>query len=251
MFYIKKGITLFLITATLGTSQTMAAEKWWEKAIDLLSGENEVQLPGEISTTEIADAFREALSIGSQQVVAQLGTADGFNTDPAVHIPLPGELARVKSMLANVGMSRFVDDLELKLNRAAEKATPIAKELFLQAISEMEFDDVVTIYQGQNNSATLYFQEEMSQSLSQQMAPIVEESLMQVGAVKALDDVLGNYNNLPFVPDVSADLTKHVVEKGMEGIFFYMAKEEAAIRENPVKQTTELLRKVFNTAVAN
>ncbi|MBT3386843.1 MAG: DUF4197 family protein, partial [Desulfobacula sp.] len=45
--------------------------------------------------------------------------------------------------------------------------------------------------------------------------------------------------------DVKADLTDHVVEKGMDGIFYYMAKEEAAIRQNPVKRTTELLKKVF------
>jgi len=46
--------------------------------------------------------------------------------------------------------------------------------------------------------------------------------------------------------DPKADLTDHVVEKGMDGIFYYMAKEEAAIRQNPVKRTTELLKKVFN-----
>jgi len=32
----------------------------------------------------------------------------------------------------------------------------------------------------------------------------------------------------------------------MDGIFYYMAKEEAAIRRNPAKRTTDLLKKVFN-----
>jgi hypothetical protein len=32
----------------------------------------------------------------------------------------------------------------------------------------------------------------------------------------------------------------------MDGIFFYIAKEEAAIRKDPLKQTTALLRKVFS-----
>jgi hypothetical protein len=31
----------------------------------------------------------------------------------------------------------------------------------------------------------------------------------------------------------------------MSGIFEYLAKEEAAIRENPAKRTTELLKQVF------
>jgi hypothetical protein len=50
---------------------------------------------------------------------------------------------------------------------------------------------------------------------------------------------------LPFVPDVKADLTNHVLEKAIAGIFLYLGKEEAAIRENPAKRTTELLKKVF------
>jgi len=35
------------------------------------------------------------------------------------------------------------------------------------------------------------------------------------------------------------------VEKGMAGIFYYIGREEAAIRENPAKRTSEILQKVF------
>jgi len=31
----------------------------------------------------------------------------------------------------------------------------------------------------------------------------------------------------------------------LNGVFHYMAEEEAAIRKNPVKRTTEILKKVF------
>lgn len=66
-----------------------------------------------------------------------------------------------------------------------------------------------------------------------------------VGAIQACDNVIDKYQTLPFVPDIKANLTDHVVRKGMDGIFYYIAKEEAAIRKNPVKQTTDLLKKVF------
>jgi len=49
-----------------------------------------------------------------------------------------------------------------------------------------------------------------------------------------------------FVPDVKANLTQHVLDLGLSGIFLYMAKEEAAIRKNPVKRTTDILQKVFS-----
>jgi hypothetical protein len=57
---------------------------------------------------------------------------------------------------------------------------------------------------------------------------------------------MGEYNSLPFVPDARANLTDYVLEKGTDGIFYYIAQEEAAIRNNPAKRTTELLRKVFS-----
>jgi hypothetical protein len=55
----------------------------------------------------------------------------------------------------------------------------------------------------------------------------------------------GNYAALPFVPDVKANLIEHVIDKGISGIFYYLAKEEAAIRKDPFKQTSTLLKQVF------
>jgi len=56
----------------------------------------------------------------------------------------------------------LLDDLELKLNRAAEQATPKAKELFLSSIEQMTMDDVMGIYNGPPDAATRYFQGKMS-----------------------------------------------------------------------------------------
>ena len=81
--------------------------------------------------------------------------------------------------------------------------------------------------------------------LAREMAPVVNRSLSEVGAIKSYDNVMGQYKQLPFVPDAKANLTDYVVTKGMDGIFYYLAKEEAAIRQNPAKRTTALLKKVF------
>lgn len=198
-----------------------------------------------LSTDEIAAGLKEALRVGSETVVSQLGQTNGFNGDPAVHIPLPDSLDRVKSTLGKVGMSSMLDDLELRLNRAAEAATPKAQSLFLQAIDDMTLDDVERIYKGPDDAATRYFQSKMSQPLAKEMAPIVDQSLSQVGAVQSYDKAMGRYESIPFVPDAKADLSSYVVEKSMDGIFYYLAQQEAAIRQNPAKRTTELLQKVF------
>ena len=85
----------------------------------------------------------------------------------------------------------------------------------------------------------------MSPALAAEMHPIVERSLAEIGAVRAYNDVMGKYRASPFVPDVNADLTSHVIEKAMDGVFHYLAEEEKAIRRDPAKRTTELLRRVF------
>jgi hypothetical protein len=198
-----------------------------------------------LTDREIGSGLREALQIGTERVVDRLGRTDGFNLDPEIHIPLPKTLASVQSALKTVGMSTLVDDLELRLNRAAEIATPKAKELFWQAIEQMTLSDVRTILNGPDNAATEYFRGKMSHPLAEAMHPVVDESLGEAGAVQAYDRMMGRYKTIPFVPDAKADLTTYVLEKGIDGIFYYIGKEEAAIRRDPVKRSTDLLRRVF------
>ena len=40
-------------------------------------------------------------------------------------------------------------------------------------------------------------------------------------------------------------MTLHAVQGVLKGLFYYLAKEEAGIRQNPGKRTTELLSRVF------
>jgi len=222
-----------------------AQGSWWQKGVDLLKSPTGTTVQQSLTSEEIGAGLKDALLVGSENVVAQLGRLDGFNLDPAIHIPLPQQLNSVKSLLGKVGMSSMLDDLEWKLNRAAEVATPKAKELFAQAISGMTFEDVMNIYNGPDDAATRYFQDRMTPALAREMQPVVDQSLAEVGAVQAYDNVMGQYRSIPFVPDVKADLTTYVVEKGMAGIFHYIALEEAAIRKDPAKRTTELLQRVF------
>ncbi|MGD9083054.1 MAG: DUF4197 domain-containing protein [Desulfobacterales bacterium] len=245
-FIVITCITVIGLSCSSGV--VIAGNSWFDKAKDLVGG-IEKSDNGEIalSVDDIAAGLKDALRVGSETVVAQLGKPDGFNDDPAIHIPLPENFKTVRNALNKIGMSSMLDDLELRLNRAAEVATPKAKTLFLQSIKEMTLDDVMGIYKGPDDAATKYFQNKMSPPLAKAMHPVVEDSLLQVGAVQAYDNVIGKYRSLPFVPDVKADLTNYVIDKSMKGIFHYLALEEAAIRQNPVKRTTDLLERVFGT----
>ena len=212
-----------------------------DTAKDLLFG------GGGLSDDDIAAGLREALKVGSERVVAQVGRLNGFNADPKIHIPLPGALQDVQSALRPFGLSGLADDLETKLNRGAERAALEAKALFWGSIKEMTLDDARGIYDGPDDAATQYFKAKMSKPLRKRMRPIVSYSLDEVGAVRAYDAMMDKYRAIPLVPDVKSDLTGYVVRKGLDGIFFYVAKEEEKIRRDPAARTTELLKKVFGS----
>lgn len=243
-----------LVTAALVVGLMAApasGQGFLKKLEDATGGLNKLGIGGgsnsasSLTNVEIGNGLKEALRVGTERLVGQLGSANGFNNDPEVHIPLPGSLKKVQSALSRFGMSGMADDLELRLNRAAEAATPKAKKLFFDSISSMTLDDVQKIYKGPKDSATQFFRGKMSDPLKGEFRPIVNSSLADVGAIDSYDKMMGQYKSLPFVPDVKADLVNHVLDKAIAGIFIYLGREEAAIRENPAKQTTALLKKVF------
>ncbi len=242
---ILQAFVALLFAAVLLTGPVLAQSRFLDKLKDKVTDKETVA--SALSESEIADGLKEALKVGTETVVSQLGATDGFLADPDIHIPLPKSLERAQKRLDTIGLGNLGNDLEERLNRAAEAATPRARALFVSAIQDMTLDDARGILNGPDDSATQYLRGKMSEQLSADMKPVVDDTLAQAGALDAYDSFAGRYEQIPFVlvPDVKADLTDHVTERALDGIFHYVAKEEAAIRQNPVKRTTDILKKVF------
>lgn len=241
------NIAGLLIAITL-TATTVQAQSFFDRGKNLLKELDTTSSSSVMSTLtsdEISGGLRDALRVGTERVVETLGKQDGFNNASDVHIPLPSSLKTAQSMLSKIGMSGLTDDLELKLNRAAEASIPAATGHFTDAIKNMTIDDAKMILNGPNDSATQYFRRKMSTPLAADMKPIIDDQLSKVGVIASYDKMMGEYKNIPFAPNIKANLTDHVLEKAIDGVFLYLGREEAAIRENPAKRTTELLKKVF------
>ncbi len=201
--------------------------------------------PSGLSQSEIASGLREALRVGTGRAVADLGRQDAFWANPRIRIPLPQPLADAQDALRPVGMAGLLDDLERQLNRGAEQAMPVARDLFWQAISSLTFDDVIAIWRGPDDAATRYLERTTRSELAVRMRPIVQDALGEAGAIQLYDTLVQQAAGLPFLPDLRADLTGHVLDRSMDVLFAFLAQEETAIRENPAARTTELLRRVF------
>lgn len=201
-----------------------------------------------LSQGEIGSGLKDALKVASQRVVGRVGKTDGYNGDPAIRIPLPDPLAKIEGPLKAVGAGGMLDDLQVKMNRAAEQAAPKALKIFTDAASKMSITDARGILNGPQDSATQYFKRTTSDSLTKSFRPIVDNTLSQVGAVKAFNGVKSQASSLPFAGQEvnSFNLTDFTVGKALDGLFHYLATEEAAIRNNPAARTTDLLKKVFS-----
>lgn len=238
-----------LTLAALAFPATAGAQSLFDQGRNLLN-QGGISLPGAargtgLSLADITQGLKDALAKGSQATLARLGKADGFLSDQAVHIPLPDQLRQVQSALKLVGAAGLADDLETRMNHAAEQAVPKAKDIFLGAIRNMSVSDAKGILDGPTDAATQYLRRTTGTQIGAQIRPLIETALQQAGAVNAYDRMLGRYAQIPGMPDAKASIVDWTRDKGLDGIFHYIAQEEADIRANPAARTTELLKKVF------
>lgn len=197
-----------------------------------------------LSESRIASGLKQALQISTGNAVAQTGKPDGFLKNEAIKILLPPRLQTVGRGMRMFGMGAQVDELEVGMNRAAEQATPKAKQIFLDALTRMTFDDARKILSGGDTAATEYFKRQSTNDLATAFTPIVQDSMEKVGVVRQYNRVVQN------APGGAAlgsqyDLTKYVVGKTLDGLFYVLGQEEKKIRKDPAAQTTSLLREVF------
>lgn len=204
---------------------------------------------GELSSTEIAMGLKEALNVGTARSTSQLSAVDGFFKNAAIKILLPPEAQRVESTLRRLGMGNLVDRAVLSLNRAAEDAAKTAGGIFINAVSQMTITDAVNILRGGDFAATNYFKGKTTVALSNAFRPIIDRSLQNVNATKYWGDVINAYN-LVATNKVNPDLSSYVAEKAIDGIFYQIGLEEQKIRQNPVARTTDLLKRVFGSRLA-
>jgi hypothetical protein len=198
-----------------------------------------------LSTTDIINGLKEALTQGTNKGTATLAARDGFFRNAAVKILLPNEAQQVTRKLSEIGMGGLVDAAIEKMNRAAEDAAKSAGPIFVDAIKKMTINDAKNILMGSDNAATEYLRRTTTNNLYNAFQPTIKTSLNKVGATDAWNKVFTTYNKIPFVQQVNPNLDDHVTRKAIDGVFLMIANEEKAIRKDPVQRTTALLKKVF------
>jgi hypothetical protein len=112
--------------------------------LDFLKG---IKVPAVERTDDetIISGLKEALTIGTGNAVRNVSAVDGYFGNMDIKILMPEKIRAVADVLARVGYQKQVDDFVASMNRAAEKAAPMATDYFVGAIKEMTFDDARNI----------------------------------------------------------------------------------------------------------
>ena len=198
-----------------------------------------------LSNDKIISGLKQALTVSTGKAVASTGKPDGFLKNEAIKILLPDKLRTLGKGMRLMGMGAQMDDLEVGMNRAAEQASPKAKQIFLEAVTRMSFDDARKILTSHDTAATEFFKKQSSEELTVAFAPIVHKSMENVGVIRQYNEVMKSSAAAPLLGNQNFSLDKYVVGKTLDGLFLMLGEEEKKIRANPAAQTTSLLKEVF------
>jgi hypothetical protein len=198
-----------------------------------------------LSDAKIGSGLKEALKVGTENTVSVTGKTDGYFMNQAIKILMPEKIHNLEKGLRAVGYGPQVDEFVLSMNRAAEKAAPLAKEIFWGAIGEMTFEDARKILSGPDTAATDYFKRKTSDKLTIAFKPEVDKAMNEVGVTRQYKELVGKYQTIPFMKSESFDIDQYVVTKALDGLFHVLGEEEKKIRTNPAARVTDLLKEVF------
>jgi hypothetical protein len=182
------------------------------------------------------------LAVGSERAIKQISAQGGYLNDSKIRVPLPPGLKKFAGALRKFGMGKQVEQFEQSINRAAERALAQATTILIDNIKSMSFDDARQIYQGSGDVATQYFREESGPKIATLFKPVVDSAINEVGATRCYNDLALKAAQLPIVgKKINGDLTSHVTNAALDGLFLTLAAEEKLIRKDPASRTTALL----------
>lgn len=200
---------------------------------------------GDLSNREVDQGLKGALEQGALAAVGLLGRPDGFLGNPKVRIPLPGFLQQAAGLLKAMGRGRQVEELEVAMNRAAEAAVPMARDLLVSAAKSMTVNDARGILTGGETSVTDFFAGKTREPLTVKFLPAVTTAIHKVGLAQKYNAVAGKVAGTGLVNKQEANLEHYVTGKSLDGLYLMIGEEERKIRANPAAAGSAVLRKVF------
>ncbi|QNP58711.1 DUF4197 domain-containing protein [Paenacidovorax monticola] len=202
----------------------------------------------DLSNADASSGVKAALAKGAEAAIGLLGRTDGFLGNPRVRIGLPGQLEDAAKLMRRFGQGQRIDELVTTLNRAAEAAVPMGKDLLVGAVQNMTVTDAKNILTGGDTAVTRFFADKTRTPLGERFLPVVTQATEKVGLTQQYNAFAGKAAGFGLLKKEDANLAQYVTGKTLDGLYFMIGEEERKIRQDPVGTGSALLQKVFGAA---
>lgn len=217
--------------------------------------------PAPLTETEVISGLKDALRVSTDTAVSTLNKTDGFFGNALLKILLPPEAKIITDNIDNpvlktIGVTQKINDVILRMNRSAEKASAKAAPIFISAIKGMSISDAFGILRGSDTAATHYFRVNTYSALYQEFKPVIKQYLDKdiVGSMstnEAWSTLTTAYNKAArfssSLTPINTELDDYVTKKTIHGVFFKVAEQEKEIRKDPLARVTDILKRVFGS----
>jgi hypothetical protein len=214
-----------------------------------------------LTQSEVISGLKQALVIGADSAAKTLAKTNGYYGDELVKITLPPQAQTITQNLSKIpGGEKMVEDVLLRINRAAEDAAREAAPIFAKAISQMTIRDGFKILNGETDAATQYLRMQTYDELYDLYKPKIKASVEKklagnISTAEAWETLTSQWNRvaqsfigqMADLESVEMELDQYLTEKALDGLFLKLANEEKEIRTNAEARVTDLLRRVFGS----
>lgn len=214
-----------------------------------------------LTESEVISGLKEALITGAKNSAQKLSAENGYYGDAAIKILLPDEAKTIIDNISKIpGGDQLVQDVVLRINRAAEDAAKEVAPIFVNSVTQMSITDAFNVLKGADNAATAYLKNTTYNDLYALYKPKIQASTEKkiIGNISTKDSwntlttkwnnvansVVGKIANLK---PVNTDLDDYLTNKALTGMFSKVEAEELKIRKDVSARITPLLQRVFGS----
>lgn len=217
--------------------------------------------PSALTEREVVNGLKEALITGAKNSAGRLSVTDGYYRDLAVKILLPDEAKIIVDNISRIpGGEKLLEDVIVRINRAAEDAASEVAPVFVTAVTQMTIADAFGILRGEDNAATMYLNRTTYNELYSLYKPKIQVSTEKkivagISTKESWETLTDKWNSLANsmagrlagLNPVNTELDDFLTRKALDGLFLKVAEEELKIRKDVSARVTPLLQKVFGS----
>jgi len=214
-----------------------------------------------LTEDEVISGLKEALITGARNSAQRLAAENGYYGDATIKIPLPDEAKIIVDNISRIpGGDQLVEDVILRINRAAEDAAKEVAPIFVNRVKQMTIGDAFGILNGADNAATNYLRSTTYNELYNLYKPKIQNSTEKeiIGSISTKDSwvaLTGKWNSvansvagrLAGLKPVNTDLDDFLTTRALNGMFIKVEIEELKIRKEVSARVTPILQRVFGS----